>query len=395
MTRYKSTIKRNVDPRLAAVLIIATLAAVQYWWWQGLVAVHRIPAGPMQPRGPSGGGTQLVIRGLPDVRVDTLAGSVAPGSTDGPGWKARFDGPTGIAAYGEALYVADARNNRIRIVRPDGSTTTLAGSEAGCADGECSKALFHMPSGVTVAGDGTVFVADTLNNRIRAIRDGRVWTVAGGAAGYADGDGTSARFRLPIAVLASPGPGLQWLLVADWGNRCIRLLRPSGTALRVSTLARISGRPLSVAVVPVGAFPTPLNLAITTDDGVLHVGSARLRHILMAYDDPSATADDLPALDAPLALCCVGKNLILSDARQGAVFLLQGARAEVLAGLCRRSGPMFAFRDGDGEHAGFGTPAGIAADSQGRIYVTDVSNNAVRRILLDGALTSGGKDGSF
>jgi len=115
----------------------------------------------------------------------------------------------------------------------------------------------------------------------------------------------------------------------------------------------------------------------------------------MAYDDPSATADDLPALDAPLALCCVGKNLILSDARQGAVFLLQGARAEVLAGLCRRSGPMFAFRDGDGEHAGFGTPAGIAADGQGRIYVTDVSNNAVRRILLDGALTSGGKDGSF
>ncbi|MGC8668824.1 MAG: hypothetical protein ACP5VE_11995 [Chthonomonadales bacterium] len=385
MSRYRSTIKRNVDPRLAALLIIGTLAAVQYWWWQGLVAVHRIPAGPMQPRGPSGGGTQLVIRGRPEVLVDTLAGAVAPGSTDGPGWKARFDGPTGIAAYGGTLYVADSRNNRIRLVRADGATSTLAGSEAGFRDGGCSTALFRMPSGVAVSADGTVFVADTLNNRIRAIKDGHVSTVAGGDAGYADGDGANARFRLPTAILAGPGSPPQWLLVADWGNRCIRLLRPAGAALRVTTLAKMPAHPLSVAVVPAGADPSPNNLAITTDDGVLDVGGARRKHIVLASEDPSATAADLPALEAPLALCCVGKDLYLTDGRQGAVFLLEGSRAFVLAGACRRSGAMFAFRDGDGEHAGFGVPAGIASDGAGRLYVTDVSNNAVRRAILAGA----------
>lgn len=395
MMRYKSTIKRNVDPRLAAVLIIATLAAVQYWWWQGLVAVHRIPAGPMQPRGPSGGGTQLVIRGRPDVRVDTLSGWVAPGSEDGPGWKARFDGPTGVAAHGGTLVVADARNNRIRIVQPDGTCSTLAGGSAGFHDGDCSQALFHEPSGVALAADGTVFVADTLNNRIRAIRNGHVSTVAGGDAGYADGDGPHARFRLPTAILADPRPDFRWLLVADWGNRCIRLLRRSGDAFAVTTLARTSGHPLSVAVVPAGADPNPGNLAITTDDGALRVGTAVMKHIVVASEDPTASAGDLPSLDAPLAVAAAGKNLYLTDARQGALFLLQGSRAEVIAGSCRRSGPIFAFRDGDGEHAGFGVCAAIAVDGSSRVYVTDVSNNAVRRIMLNEAPAAGGDDGSY
>ena len=107
----------------------------------------------------------------PTIRVSTLAGG-AGGYADGTGAAAQFSGTRGVALDGSGnMYVADQSNNRIRkIVVATGVVSTLAGSTSGYTDGTGAVAQFSNPSGVAVDGSGTVYVADTNNNRIRVVK---------------------------------------------------------------------------------------------------------------------------------------------------------------------------------------------------------------------------------
>lgn len=101
----------------------------------------------------------------------TFAGDGNIGYADGPARRARFADPYGLALDSAGnLYVADGGdNNRIRKITPDGTTTTLAGSTEGFADGQGAAASFNTPSGLAVDGAGNVYVADTGNHAIRKI----------------------------------------------------------------------------------------------------------------------------------------------------------------------------------------------------------------------------------
>jgi serine/threonine-protein kinase len=135
--------------------------------------------------------------------VTTFAGSTA-GYADGTGTAAQFNGPTGLAIDADGnLYVADSYGHRIRKVTPAGVVTTLAGNGTdGYADGMAADAQFNEPWNIAVRADGTVLVADYKNHRIRMIApDGTVTTIAGtGTAGNADGIGTAASFNEPGSV---------------------------------------------------------------------------------------------------------------------------------------------------------------------------------------------------
>ncbi|HLO66037.1 MAG TPA: hypothetical protein VK188_03390 [Holophaga sp.] len=150
-----------------------------------------------------------VIRTLdPEGRVATLCG--APGEAgflDGPGTRARFRGPTFLAArprdgangvLGRNLVVADTGNHAIRVVDARGVATTVAGDGTpGFADAERARdARFRDPRGVAVDTDGNIYVADAGNGAIRRISArGRVTTLAGGrGAGSQDGLGEEASF---------------------------------------------------------------------------------------------------------------------------------------------------------------------------------------------------------
>ena len=89
-----------------------------------------------------------------------------------PGTPAQYGSPYGVAvAAGGTVYVADVSNNRIRAINPTTSrVSTLAGSGTeGFADGTGTNAQFNRPYGVAVAPNGTIYVADTHNHRIRKI----------------------------------------------------------------------------------------------------------------------------------------------------------------------------------------------------------------------------------
>jgi sugar lactone lactonase YvrE len=116
----------------------------------------------------------------------TTSGTLLPpmaigvaGSTDGRGNVARFSGPADLDQREETLFVADTLNHRVRQIRSLGAdlkanslgyfAQTIAGGAIGSADGLGSEAQFSSPSGICVASSGRIFVADTGNHTIRMV----------------------------------------------------------------------------------------------------------------------------------------------------------------------------------------------------------------------------------
>ena len=162
------------------------------------------------------------------TRVSTLAGSGTAGHIDGAGTAARFNRPRDLALSGTTLYVSDQNNHRIRAIdlaSANKTVSTLAGSgTAGDTDGAGTAAQFNDPRGLALSGT-TLYVADYSNHLIRAIdlaSPGRtVSTLAGsGTPGHANGVGTAAQFNGPIGIAVSEGT----LYVADSDNHRIRAI---------------------------------------------------------------------------------------------------------------------------------------------------------------------------
>lgn len=166
--------------------------------------------------------------------VSTYAGTATEGFADGDAGTARFfPGSYNVADAHGNIYISDARNNRIRMVSVNGEVSTVAGSSvSGFNDGNAGSAKFSFPAGIALDKQGSLYVADRFNFRIRKItREGVVSTIAGsGVQGDRDGTAGEAQFSLDIRDIVVDEPGNLYL--SD-GNR-IRKITPQGV---VSTIA--------------------------------------------------------------------------------------------------------------------------------------------------------------
>ena len=207
--------------------------------------------------------------------VTTLAGSVV-GFADGTGTAAQFNSPRGAAVDSAGtVYVADGNNHSIRKITPAGVVTTLAGSGVGgFADGAGTAAQFKYPAGVAVDSAGTVYVADSGNNRIRKIsQEGVVTTLAGsGTSGFADGTGSAAQFYSPGGV-AVDSSGTVY--VADTYNQLIRKITPAGV---VTTLAGSGTAGFADGTGSAAQFNYPQGVAVDST-GTVYVADANNHRI--------------------------------------------------------------------------------------------------------------------
>lgn len=151
------------------------------------------------------------IRVMASNTVKTLAGTGERGLVDGPAASAKFDSPVAVAVDSAGqIYVVDRGNHRIRRISTTGEVSTYAGTgEEGFADGPVDQALFQFPEGLAIdesTGAVVLYIADTLNSRVRIIDSKGVSTVAGGgAAATQDGLAPEARFEQPIALAVESG----------------------------------------------------------------------------------------------------------------------------------------------------------------------------------------------
>jgi serine/threonine protein kinase, bacterial len=269
---------------------------------------------------------------LPNGTISIFAGNGQAGSTDGT-VKASFNFPSGVAVDAAGnVYVADKGNHKIRKITPDGLVSTLAGSgQRNDVDGSAKEAAFDKPVSVAVDAAGNIYVADQCNHKIRKVTpNGIVSTLAGnGHLGHVDGMGIAASFYDPSAVAVDEGGNVY---VADYSNNCIRKITPQGV---VSTIA-----------------------------GGDAVGSSDGSALEASFYFPDGIAVDASG------------NVYIADQVNNKIRMLSSAGVvSTIAG----SGTA-GSEDGAGSSASFNYPAGLAVDTEGSLFVADLSNHKVRKI---------------
>jgi RHS repeat-associated protein len=214
-----------------------------------------------------------VRRVAPTGAISTYAGNGTLGLSGdgGPAVQAELSGPHALAmGPNGALYITDSGNQTVRVVTADGVINRVAGTGTEGFSGNGgpgAAAQIADPLGITVAADGTVYVAEWGNNLIRAISPGgTISTFAGSTTSGYDGDGgpaTSAALSNPHTVdLAADGS----LYVSDEGNVCVRKISPDGI---IQTVAGRGHTNLSVSGPPLAAqFSLPRVVFVHTDGSV-------------------------------------------------------------------------------------------------------------------------------
>lgn len=144
----------------------------------------------------------LIRKITPDRKVTTISGIVqnaGPGFADGIGLNANFHFPYGIVAdAANNIYIADSYNNMIRKMTPHVVVTTFAGQlQPGTALGTGGAAQFYHPSCIAIDAKGNFYVTDTDNNTLKKITPaGEVTLIAGdGSTGNKDGENAKASFN--------------------------------------------------------------------------------------------------------------------------------------------------------------------------------------------------------
>ena len=271
--------------------------------------------------------------------------------------QAQLNNPQGVAADSSGnLYVADTLNNVVRKVSPNGTISNFAGNGGAGSSGDGSAATsaqLHGPEGLAVDAAGNLYIADTMNAKVRKVSaaSGVITTVAGsGTPGYG-GDGSaaaSAQLNLPIGVAADSSGNVY---IADFGNSRVRKVSASG-----ATIGTVAGNG---------------STGYSGDGGP--AGNAQL-------SGPQGVAVDAAG------------NLYIADTENNAI------REVTPAGLIATvAGNGLAGYSGDGGQATsaqIGSPVGVTVDAVGNIFTLDASNR-VRQVYPNGLIATIAGDGSL
>jgi len=311
--------------------------------------------------------------------VTTFAGTGSSGYVNGTGTAASFNSPDSLTVSTAGnIYVADVNNGVLRKISSSqvvttflpitgaaiaidsvgngflaigglikkistsGTVTTFAGSTTlGSSDGTGTAATFSSIWGVTLDSSDNLYVADAGNHNIRKITSsGVVTTFAGstaGTSGSANGTSTAATFYYPASLAFDSSSNL---FVTEFGNHMIRKITSSGV---VTTFAGSTTSGSADGTGTAATFLTPLGIAIDSSDNI---------YVVDKYN-----------------------HMIRKITSAGVVTTIIGTTTS-------------GNTNGVGTTALLNFPTGIAKDSSGNLYISDNSNNLIRKVTITTTTTT-------
>jgi serine/threonine protein kinase, bacterial len=352
-------------------------------------------------------------------KIRTYAGSGNDGfrGDNGPALKASIDRPFGIALDKKGnLYIADRRNNRVRKVNTQGIITTVAGDGGYFMmgdNGPAYRASIAGPTGVVVDDQGTLYIADRENNRIRAVdSQGMISTVAGTGQQDYNGDSEVARdtnLHLPFGVALNPEGKL---LVIDRSHYRIR-----SVDLKRGTVKTIAGNGNKMFAGDGGpatgaTLSFPHGIAVDKEDNVLisDKGNYRIRkispdgiiHTIAGNGIRGNVGDDMPAMEASIygatSLKLNNKEEMYILSPSGFVSLIRKIDEK---GIMRKyldtvtpqylksiANSKYKGKVQTGELAIITTFSDITFDHKGNMFISDRLNHQIRKVDSKGNIST-------
>ena len=342
-----------------------------------------------------------LVPGITTAAGDGTAGSAGDG---GPATSAELNHTEGVAVDRAGnLYIADWQNNRVRKVDAGtGAITTVAGNGTAGFSGDgaaATSAELKGPTGVIVDPSGNLYIADQANNRVRKVdvATGIITTIAGNGTASFSGDGglatNAAMFSPTDLTLDSAGN----LYISDNANNRIRKVA-AGTGI-ITTYAGngTAGFAGDSGAATSAALNSPAGL-VMDNAGNLYIADVtnnRIRKvaagtgIITTYagtgvtgfaGDGGAAASAQFNTPARLALDSAG-NLFIDDQsnnRIREIFVATG----IITTVAGNGTAGFSGDGGPGTAAAFNSPIGIAIDSANNLYISDFYNNRVRKLAI-------------
>jgi len=312
--------------------------------------------------------------------------------------------PNGLAVDSSGnLFIVDAYNSNVRKVSTTGIITTVAGGGGaggfGGDGGLATKAILNLPTAVAVDKSGNLYILDTGNDRVRMVNasTGVISTIAGsGNSGYS-GDGgpaINASFSNPGGLTIDSSGNLY---IADTNNAVIREI--SG-----GTINLVAGVPNKGGYTGDGVQATKTNLSfprgVAVDaSGNLYIadtGNERIRRVSGGIintiagtsqagfgGDGSAATSAMFSTPAAVAVDASG-NVYVEDLDNNRIRrFVPGGAINTYAGTATSIGD-----GGPSTQARLNRPSGAAVDSSGNLYIADTGENRVRKVTLSGTITT-------
>ena len=327
----------------------------------------------------------------------------------------RLNGPTGVAADSAGnVYLAEGSigvgsglakgDFRIWKISAAGLFSAAAGNGVESYSGDSGSApvaQLNQPGSVAIDPAGNLYIADALNHRVRKVSaSGVITTIAGtGVAGYSGDGGQAVNAQLsgPMGVAAD---GYGDVFIADTGNNRIRKVTSDGTMYTVAGNGN-AGFLGDGGLAPFAAIHSPQGVAVDAA-GNIYIADTGNQRVRMATPTltiqtiggngrPGYSGDGGPGVNAqlnsPAAVAVDGAgNVYVADRDNGRVRMIApSGTITTVAGSASTTGI------GDGGPAGsasLSAPQGVTVDGAGDIFVADSGHNRIREVFPNGTIVT-------
>jgi sugar lactone lactonase YvrE len=317
-------------------------------------------------------------------QVTTIAGSGISLFLDGPALSARFRLPFDVVVDTDGtIYIADGLNHRIRKLSGGIVTTFVGGGMQDTTNGFGVFAGYSIPSRLALDQFGNLFSLDVLDARVRKISPlALVSTVAGNVAtGFADGPANFSRFNRSFGIMTDATGNI---FIGDTENRRIRKITANGQVLTIAGngVAGFVDGPANSA-----EFFNPQGVVLDADGNLFVADQNRIRKITpTGIVSTFAGNDSIGFLDGQgnQARFALIEDIVIDE--QGNIYATDENRIRKItpqADVTTIAGSTEGFGDGEGLVAKFSGALGLGIDKQGKIYVADANNARIRKISFE------------